>query len=198
MWWLVDNGRVAHAGAYLNAGQSRGESPERAGIEACSFGSGDLDREVRESARKLTTKSLAAPRIEGALFKSQKVGAADAHVLRASLSLFGPAGDGTLQELVRFMRENQENVAVHRSLAWAFLLRHDLENSVEHIRRALTLDDSDPSMHYRYARWVKQGDENTSSVGSAEDPRGTERQGARDRDPTQAAGSRLPAQGGTR
>lgn len=189
--WMIDNGRLAQAGAYLNAVQSRGEAPERAVIEAFSLSSGDLDREVRESAGKLTTKNMAAPRIEGALFKSQKMARADAHVLTANLSLFGPLGDQTLQELVGFMRENQENAAVHRSLGWAFLLRHDLDNSVEHIRRALALDDSDPSMHYLYARWVNEGDENTIRVGSAEVRMGTELHEALKRDPNYAAALEL-------
>jgi Flp pilus assembly protein TadD len=189
--WLIDNSRLAQAGTYLNAVQSRGAAPERALVEAFSMGFGDLDREVRESAGKLSTKSLPAPRIESGLFKSHKVAAADAHVLAADLSLFGPGGDQTLQELVGFMRENQENAAVHRSLAWAFLLRHDLENAVEHIRRALTLDDFDPSMHYLYALWVNQGDENTIRVGSAEVRMGAELNAALKRDPNYTAALEL-------
>jgi Flp pilus assembly protein TadD len=189
--WLIDNGRLAQAGAYLNAVQSRGATQERALVEAFSMGSGDLDREVRESAGKLSAKSTPAPRIESTLFKSQKVAAADAHVLTANLSLFGPEGDRALQELVGFMRENQENAAVHRALAWAFLLRHDLENAVEHIRRALLLDDSDPSMHYLYARWVNQGDEDAIHITSAEVRMGVELKAALKRDPKYAAALEL-------
>ena len=92
-----------------------------------------------------------------------------------------------LNELVAFMHANQENAAVHRSLAWAFLLRNDLENAVEHIRRALELDDSDPAMHYLYARWVNQGEEDRIRVESAETRMGTELKAALKRAPDYAA-----------
>jgi len=189
--WIVDSGRLAQAGVYLNDVQSRGATPERALADSFSMSFDDLDREVRESTGKLTAKSMPAPRIEDNYFKSRKVSASDAHVLTANLSLFGPEGDRTLQDLVAFMRENQENAAVHRSLAWAFLLRHDLENAVEHIRRALALDDSDASMHYLYARWVNQGDENVIRIPSADARMGTELKSALQRDPNYADASEL-------
>ncbi len=124
-------------------------------------------------------------------FKSQKISAADAHVLQAKLSLLGPEADRTLNELVAFMRQNQENAAVHRALAWAFLLRNDMENAVEHIRRALALDDSDPAMHYLYARWVNQGEEDRIRIESAEARMGTELKAALKRDPNYAAALEL-------
>jgi tetratricopeptide (TPR) repeat protein len=189
--WLIDNSRLAQAGAYLNAVQSRGATPERALVEAFSMGSADLDREVRESLGTLSAEKMPAPRIEGSLLKSQKVSAANAYVLEASLSLFGPGSDRTLDELVAFMRQNQENAAVHRSLAWAFLLRNDLENAVEHIRRALALDDSDPAMHYLYARWVNQGDDDRIRIESAQARMGTELKAALKRDPNYAAALEL-------
>jgi hypothetical protein len=151
----------------------------------------ELNRAVRESLEKLSTKKMPAPRVESGLFKSQKFSAVDAHVMEADLSLFGPESDRTLKELVEFMRQNQENAAVHRSLAWAFLLRNDLENAVEHIRRALALDDSDPAMHYLYARWVNKGDEDKIQVESAEARMGTELKAALQRDPNYAAALEL-------
>jgi len=189
--WLIDNSRLAQAGAYLNAVQSRGATPERVLNEAFSMSSAELDSEVRQSLAKLTTTKMPAPRIEGILFKSRKVSTADVHVLQASLSLYGPDSDRTLKELVAFMRQNQENAAVHRALAWAFLLRNDLDNAVEHIRRALALDDSDPSMHYLYARWVNQGDENQIRIQSAEARMNTELKAALKRDPNYAAALEL-------
>jgi Flp pilus assembly protein TadD len=184
--WLIENSRLAQAGAYLNAVQSRGATPERAVVDAFSMDAADLDREVRESLDKISVKKMPAPRIESSLFKSLKVSATDAHVLDANLSLFGPDGDRTLKELITFMRQNQENAAVHRSLAWAFLLRGDLENAVEHIRRALALDDSDATMHYLYARWVNQGEENRIIAESAEARMGNELKAALTRDPNYA------------
>jgi Flp pilus assembly protein TadD len=181
--WLIDNSRLAQAGAYLNAVQARGATMERALADAFSMSSTDLDREVRESLGTLSGKRMPAPRIEGSLFKSKKLTAADSHVLEASLSLFGPDSDRTLNELVAFMRQNQDNAAVHRSLAWAFLLRNDLGNAVEHIRRALALDDSDPAMHYLYARWVNQGEGDRILIKSAETRMGTELKAALIRDP---------------
>ncbi len=134
---------------------------------------------------------MPAPRIESSLLHSQKVSAADAHVIEANLSLFGPESDRTLHELVDLMRVNQENAAVHRSLAWAFLLRNDLGNAVEHIRRALALNDSDPAMHYLYARWVNQGEEDRIRIESAEARMGTELKAALKADPNYAAALEL-------
>ena len=189
--WLIGNGRLAQTGAYLNAVQSRGASPERALAETFSMGFDDLDREVRESLATVSAKKMPAPRVEGNLFKSQKVSAADAHVLQARLSLFGPESDRTLNELVAFMRQNQENVEVHRALAWAFLSRNDLDNAVEHIRRALALDDSDPAMHYLYARWINQGEADKIRIESAEPRMSTELKAALQRDPNYAAALEL-------
>jgi tetratricopeptide (TPR) repeat protein len=189
--WLIDNSRLAQAGAYLNAVQARGATTERALAEAFSMSSADLDREVRESLGTLSGKRMAVPRIEASLFKSRKLTAADSHVLEADLSLFGPESDHTLAELVAFMRQNQENAAVHRSLAWAFLLRHDLEDAIEHIRRALALDDSDPAMHYLYARWVNQGEGDRILVESAAARMGTELKAALQRDPNYSAALEL-------
>ena len=189
--WLIDNSRLAQAGAYLSAVQWRGATQERALAEAFSMSPADLDREVRASLGKATLEKMPAPRVENGLFKSQKVSAADAHVITASLSLFGPRADDSLQELVAFMRLNQENVAVHRWLAWAFLQRHDLDDAVEHIRHALALDDSDPSMHYLYARWVNQGEENSIRGASAETRMGSELKAALQRDSNYAAAREL-------
>jgi Flp pilus assembly protein TadD len=189
--WLIDSSRLAQAGAYLNAVQSRGATPERALVEAFSMDAADLDREVRESLGKISTKKIPAQHIESSMLQSQKVTAVDEHVLEANLTLFGPEGDRTLAELTDFMRKNQENAAVHRALAWAFLLRNDLENSVEHIRRALALDDSDPTMHYLYARSVNQGQENKIVVESAESRMSTELKAALKRDPNYAAALEL-------
>jgi tetratricopeptide (TPR) repeat protein len=200
--WLIQEGRLAQAGAYLNAVQWRGAAPEQALIQAFSVSSSDLDHEVRESMRSLTTKTMPTPRVEIALINSRKVSAEDAHVLLANVSLFANTSgatnaaaaaeaDRTLHELVVFMRQHQENAAVHRSLAWAYMLRGDMENAVEHIRRALALDDSDPSMHYLYARWVNQGEENGIRVESAETRMGSELKAALQRDPNYAAAREL-------
>ncbi len=183
MRWIIENSRLAQAGLYLDAVQSKGSSPERALADAFSMSFGDLDREIRESAEKITPRAMPAPRVENGLFKSQKVPAVDSTVLKANLTLFGPEADRTLKNLVTLMRENQENVAVHRALAWAFLVRQDLDNAVEHIRRALALDDSDPGMHYLYARWVNQGDDDKIRILSAEPRMGTELKAALQRDP---------------
>jgi Tfp pilus assembly protein PilF len=189
--WLIGNGRLAQAGIYLNAVEARGANPERALSEAFSMGFDDLDREVRESLARLTVQRMPAPRVERKLFQSQKVAAADAHVLQARLSLFGSERDRTLNELVEFMRRNQENAEVHRALAWAFLSRHDLDNAVEHIRRALTLEDTDPAMHYLYARWINQGEEDRIGIASAEPRMSTELKAALKLEPEYAAALEL-------
>lgn len=194
--WLIDSSRLNQVGVYLNAVEWRGASPERAMAEAFSMSPGELDQAVRASLESSKPKSMTAPRVESSLLRSRKVPAADVHVLQASLSLFGsekpgPEGDRTLHELEDFMRQHQENAPVHRALAWAFLLHGDLDNAVEHIRRALVLDDSDPSMHYLYARWVNQGEENDIVVQSAETRMNTELKAALRRDPTYAAAFEL-------
>lgn len=172
--WLIDNSKLAEAGAYLNAVQAHGVGAEQAVVEAFAMSSSELDRRVRESLEKISMKSAPAPHVEGSLMTGQKVSAADAHVIETELLLSGPEPERALNELVAFMRLNQENAAVHRALAWAFLLRHDMENAVEHIRRALALDDSDAGMHYLYARWVNQGQEDEIRVESAETRMSTE------------------------
>ncbi len=189
--WIIENSRMAQAGAYLNAVQWRGATPERAVAEAFLMSPADLDREVRESLTKLTTRKMDPPRVDGNLYPSSKMPAADIYVHQANLSLFGPDADQTLKELVAFMRENQQNAMVHRSLAWAFLLRHDLDNAVEHIRRALELEDSDATMHYLYARWVNQGDDDTIHFESAGVRMGSELKEALRRDPNYAAALEL-------
>ena len=112
-------------------------------------------------------------------------------MFEARLSLFGPEADRTRNELVAFMRQNQENVEVHRALAWAYLSHHDLDNAVEHIRRALALDDSDPAMHYLYARWINQGEEDNIRIESAEPRMSTELKAALKLDPNYAAALEL-------
>jgi Flp pilus assembly protein TadD len=189
--WLIDESRLNQVGVYLNAVEWRGANPERAMADAFSMNPGQFDQAVRTSLKNSKPKTMAAPRVESTLLRSHKIPAADVHVLQASLSLFGPEGDRTLQELQQFMRQNQENAPVHRALAWAFLLRGDLDNAVEHIRRALVLDDSDPSMHYLYARWVNQGEENKIVVASAETRMNTELKAAIRRDPNYAAAYEL-------
>jgi tetratricopeptide (TPR) repeat protein len=189
--WLIDSSQLAQAGAYLNAVQGRGATPERALAETFSISPADLDREVRESLGKLVTRKMPAPKVESGLFQSRKVSTADVYALKADLSLFGPDGERTLKELVAFMQQNQQSAVVHRSLAWAFLQRHDLDNAVEHIRRSLELDDSDATMHYLYARWVNQGDENTIHFESAEVRMGAELHEALRRDPNYAAALEL-------
>lgn len=189
--WIIENSRMAQAGVYLSAVQGRGATPERALAEAFSMNPADLDREVRESQARLTTHKMPAPRVESNLFHSAKVPATDMRVMQANLTLFGPDGDRTLKELLAFMRENQQNAMVHRSLAWAFILRHDLDNAVEHIRRALELEDSDATMHYLYARWVNQGDDNVIHQRDAAVRMGTELKAALQRDPNYAAALEL-------
>lgn len=189
--WLTSNGRLAQAGVYLNAVEARGATPERALGEAFSMGFDDLDREVRESLEKPAVQKMPALRIEGNLLKSQKISAADAHVLQARLALFGAEQERTLSELVGFMRLNQENVEVHRALAWAFLERRELDNAAEHIRRALALEDSDPAMHYLYARWINQGEEESIRVASAEPRMSTELKAALKLRPEYAAALEL-------
>jgi tetratricopeptide (TPR) repeat protein len=112
-------------------------------------------------------------------------------VVEADLALAGPEPQRALDELVALMRGNQENAAVHRSLAWAFLMRRDLDNAVEHIRRALALDDSDPAMHYLYARWVNHGDDDGIRIESAGTRMGSELKAALKRDPDYAAALEL-------
>jgi tetratricopeptide (TPR) repeat protein len=205
--WLIDGHRLAQAGEYLNAVQWRGAKPEQALAAAFSMSAADLDLAVHESSRNQTTKTMPVAHVEKEMTVSRKVSAEDMHVLKASLTLFDSSAsnssapnsltetravpDSTLHGLVEFMRQNQENAAVHRSLAWAFLLRGDLENAVEHIRRALTLDDSDPSMHYLYARWVNQGEENSIRVMSAESRMAVELRAAVQRDPNYSAALEL-------
>jgi tetratricopeptide (TPR) repeat protein len=189
--WLIDNGKLAEAGAYLNAVQAHGAGQEQAVAEAFAMSSSELDRRVRESLEKISVKSAPAPHIEGNLLKGEKVSAADAHVIETKLLLSLPEPERALNELVAFMRVNQENAAVHRALAWAFLLHHDMENAVEHIRRALALDDSDPAMHYLYARWVNQGEEDKIRVESAETRMSTELKAALKIDPNYAAALEL-------
>jgi tetratricopeptide (TPR) repeat protein len=185
--WLIDNNRMPQASAYLNAAQMRNATPEQALDESFSMSSAAVDLAVRESLEKLSAKSVPAPpRIESRLLKPQKVSSADAHVIEANLSLFGHEQARTLNGLIDFMHANQENVAVHRTLAWAFLLRNDLGNAVEHIRRALALDDSDPAMHYLYARWANRGDGDRIRVESAEARMGTELKAALKLDPNYA------------
>ena len=184
--WLMENLRMAQAGAYLGAVQWRGATPERATAEAFSLSPADLDREVHASLAKIETRQLPAPHVDNKDFRSVKMAAADMHVIQANLSLFGPDGDRTLQELIGFMRQNQQNAMVHRSLAWAFLLRHDLPNAVEHIRRSLELEDSDPTMHYLYALWVNQGDTDMIHGESASVRIGAELKEALRRDPNYA------------
>jgi tetratricopeptide (TPR) repeat protein len=189
MRWLIDGSRLAQAGNYLSAVQWHGTDPEQAFAAAFTVSPADVDREVQGSLRNLTTKTMTAPEVQFETIAPRKVSAEDVHVLKANLTLFdvsGQAGaeaDGKLHDLVEFMRQHQENAAVHRSLAWAFMQRGDMENAVEHIRRALALDDSDPAMHYLYARWVNQGEENTIRVESAQTRMAGELRAALQRDP---------------
>jgi len=184
--WLIGNHRMAQAGAYFNAVQSRGTAPGRALADAFFMSPADLDREVRESLATLAVKNVPVPNIESRSLKAQKLSAIDAHVIEADLTLWGPEADRALNDLVAFMRVNQEDAAVHRSLAWAFLLRNDLGNAGEHIRRALALDDSDPTMHYLYARCVNHGGDDSIRIGSAEAHLSTELKAALQRDPNYA------------
>ncbi len=184
--WLIDNRLLAQAGAYLNAVRARGIAPEQAVADAFAMTLADLDRRVRESLEKPCVKSMPAPGIESSLLKPQKLSAADAHVIEADLALAGSEPERALNKLVALMRVNQENAAAHRSLAWAFLMRRDFDNAVEHIRRALALDDSDPAMHYLYARWVNHGDEDSIGIESAGTRMGTELKAALKRDPNYA------------
>lgn len=189
--WLIGNHRMAQAGNYFNAVQSRGTTLDRALADAFFVSPADLDREVRESLATLVVKNVPAPNIESRSFKAQKLSAVDAHVIQASLSLWGTEADRALDDLVTFMHVNQEDAAVHRVLAWAFLQRNDFGNSGEHIRRALALDDSDPTMHYLYARWVNHGGDDSIRIGSAEAHLSTELKAALQRDPNYAAALEL-------
>ena len=166
--WLIGNGRLAQTGAYLNAVQSRGC------IAGASTGRDILHgfRRSRSRGARITGNGVCKKNASAA-HRGQSLQVAKGFRSRrpcdsGGLSLSGPESDRTLNELVAFMRQNQENVEVHRALAWAFLLRNDLENAVEHIRRALALDDSDPAMHYLYARWINQGEADKIRIESAE------------------------------
>jgi Tfp pilus assembly protein PilF len=189
--WIIANDRMAQAGEYLNAVEWRGATPERALAEAFSMSFADLDREVRESVQKQRTETRPALKVESMFYPERKVPPAEIHVLKANLTLFDSGGDAALHELVGFMQQNQESAAVHRSLAWAFLERHDLENAMEHVRRALALDDSDPAMHYLYALLVNQADTNVIHFESAVPRLGTELKAALRRDPSYAAAMEL-------
>jgi Flp pilus assembly protein TadD len=182
--WLIGNSRLAQAGTYFDAVQSRGIAPQQAVSDAFSMSFGDFDREVRESLGKIAVRKMAAPRAEESRLQSKKLSAADGHVLLANLTLFGEDGERTLHELAAYMRENQENAAVHRALAWAFLRRHDMDHAIEHIRRALELEDTDPAMHYLYALWLNQGAEDSIRIESAQARMGTELKAALQRDPS--------------
>lgn len=164
--WIIGNGRQAQAGAFLEAVQARGASPEQAVNESFLLSIDDLDREVRESLGKSLSQKFEASRIDERLFAARKVPPADAEVIRRNLKLFS-GSDQELKRMVAFMRENQDNASVHRSLAWAYMLRGDQENAIEHIRRALALNDGFADMHYLYARWVNEGDENAIRIQSA-------------------------------
>ena len=120
--WLIDNSRLAQAGAYLNAVQSRG-APRAGAGRASPWAPPISTARCANRWRSLREEYACAARREPSCFKSRKVSAADAHVLKANLSLFGPGGGSHAERTGGFYAKNQENAAVHRSLAWAFLLR---------------------------------------------------------------------------
>lgn len=165
--WIVGNGRQAHAGRYLEA-LSRGATAEEAVREGFEMELADLDREVRESLTRQMTVSYPLPGIDPRLFFAKRLTAGDVYALRTAPALFGPAAESTLKEFATFMRADEDNGEGHRALAWAFLLRHDQANAIEHIRRALTLDNNMPDMHYLYSVWVNQGDEQAIHVPGAD------------------------------
>ena len=189
--WIIANSRMAQLGDYLNAVEWRGATPERALAETFSMSFSDLEREVRESVQRQGVEKRPALNVESMFYPERKVPADEIHVLKANLTLFGPGGDATLHELVGFMQQNQESAAVHRSLAWAFLEHRDLENAMEHVRRALALNDSDPAMHYLYSLLVNQADANTIHFESAVPRMGTELKAALQRDRSYAAALEL-------
>jgi Flp pilus assembly protein TadD len=183
--WIVGTGRQAQAGAYMNALQARGATAEQSVSESFLLSIGDLDREVRESLAKPLMQKLEAPRIDQHMLPSKKLSPADVEVIHRNLTLFSGSGQ-ELTQMVAFMRENQEDAGVHRSLAWAFMLRGDQENAIEHIRRALALNDNAADMHYLYALWVNEGDENAIRIESAEPRLGAELKEALRRNPSYA------------
>ena len=85
-----------------------------------------------------------------------------------------------------FAQQNEDVASAHRSLAWAFLERGDLENAIEHIRHALALDDSSPQTHYLYAVYGNQGERDQIKIASADARLGTELKAALQLNPNYA------------
>lgn len=190
--WIVNGNRIAQAGEFLKEVEWHKVPPEEAALETFSLGMDEWEKSVRATLADSSTSRRASSGTASLFYAERKMSPAEARVLQLAPRLFAQDTQAAaMDELLALMRQEQEDAPVHRALAWAFLNRRDLPNAMEHVRRALALNDSDPAMHYLYALLANEGDAEKMHAESAVPRLATELKDALRRNPNYAAAFEL-------
>lgn len=167
--WLVSNSRLSDAGHYFDLVMNRGVPPRDAWHEAFSMSLEELDKELAAYDPAKNIKTFPLPYVETAAFPVRKLGPAEVQVAVANMALDSPGEeDAALKTLTADMREYPSLVEAHRALIYSYMKRKDFNNALEHIHRAVELEDLDPAVHYWLAVALNHGATDGVAVESAD------------------------------
>ena len=172
--WILSNGRLDAASKYFQAVMTQGAEPRVALEIAFTISAADLDRELRDYASKAGSNSrkIPAPSVADAgSYPVRKITPEQAVATLADVALDSPgeaARTRALSQLQAMMRQNPEEVRIHRALAYAYMRAGDATNGLEHVRRAINLGDTNPATYYWHAVAHNGGREDVIEIQSAD------------------------------
>jgi len=167
--WLISTSRLPNAGQYFDMVMNRGANSREAWQQAFSMSLEELDKELAAYDPAKNVRTLPLPYVEATSFPVRKLAPAEVQVAVANMALDSPGDeDAALKTLTADMREYPMLVAAHRALIYAYMKRKDFDNALEHIHRAVELEDNDPAVHYWLAVALNKGATDGVAVESAD------------------------------
>lgn len=176
--WIFTNSRLPDAAKYFDLTMNRGVSIDTALRQAFGISSEDLDKELRQYAQTAGQKPQKYPlsiSSDVLTFNVKKIRPTDAQAMLANAALDIPSVDrgALIRQLTAIMQAAPDNVRAHRALAYGHILQKDTGNALEHVRRAIQLDDSDATMQYWYAVALNAGEQDRMGTESSDVKFGT-------------------------
>jgi hypothetical protein len=167
--WILTNGRLPDAGRYFDLVVNKGAGPREACLRAFSMSPEEWDKELAAYDPAKNERRFPLPYVDPVRFLARKITVAEAKTAVADMAL-DSAGDekAAMDSLYGTMQQFPTIAAVHRALAYGYLRRHDLNNSMEHVHRAMELSNTDAMMHYLQAIILNNGNAETIDVESAD------------------------------
>ncbi len=163
--YLITNSRLDEAGKYFYLTMNKQVPPRDALYQAFNEDVQALDRDLHAYDSEVAKHVQRIPAPDTQLFQTftvDKAPATDVQIAIAAAMLDdhdrSDSAPAAMKLLSGIMHNTPDNPQVQRALAYGYLMQHDSINAVEHARRAIAIQDSDPMMHLIMAAGQNGGD----------------------------------------